>query len=152
MQSLIVAAIPNIFGWLAISIAKVSTDNMCSFLYQEKPCLVLSKKKNVVCYHECGFQEANFLLPNVKLYCLLLFLGLVASIYGKVVGRFWSGNNLLCGNLHFLYLYISSFIILSLIILYTLVLEELFYRKIKVVNLLEDYITQKNCSRSIVIC
>ena len=73
LQSLMIAAIPNILGWLAISFAKVS--NYWNFML------------SVICFPQafhCKFYDP--------------FVGFLVFVYGKVVGRFWCGYNLLHGN------------------------------------------------------
>lgn len=79
MQSLMIAAVPNVVGWLAISMAKVSVHR-----------------------HEYySNNKARSTSPNiVMIYDMMSpsFVGIVASFYGAIIGRFWRGNNILRGN------------------------------------------------------
>ncbi|KAG6403190.1 hypothetical protein SASPL_135407 [Salvia splendens] len=71
--SLMIAAIPNIIGWLAISFAKVRQS------YHVVP--------------NCSpFPNALFLISLSS-----ITLGLLFSLHGKTFGRFWCGYNLLHG-------------------------------------------------------
>lgn len=74
-----IAAIPNVIGWLAISFAKVSLPDC--------PCLKCRPVQNAV-------QESTVcLIPS-----WILFVGFFVSLHGKVVGRVWRRNNLVHGN------------------------------------------------------
>lgn len=84
LQSLMIAAIPNIIGWLAISFAKVRYSTW-SILYGAS-----------IIYIDMYVLISPFLWPYQYVS------GSFFSIHGKIVGRLWCGNNLLCGNVQFL--------------------------------------------------
>lgn len=68
-----IAAIPNIIGWLAISFAKVS----------------------------CKWDFTAFIICSLSAFhgkCSDTLVGFLLFVYGKVVGRFWCGYNLIHGN------------------------------------------------------
>jgi hypothetical protein len=80
-----IAAIPNIIGWLAISFATVSEHRLFDFL---------------LCY--C------ILCKLVRLHSVSAALvGFVILIHGKVVGRIWRWYNILHGNIEASHFFMS---------------------------------------------
>lgn len=81
LQSLMIAAIPNIIGWLAISFAKVRFSiSLCSTTL---------------------FKVVYFfsLFNNVNSFFNVTSVGFFISVHGKVAGGIWCWNYLLCGNI-----------------------------------------------------
>lgn len=98
LQSLMIASIPNIIGWLAISFAKVSIivckwHDWFGFLI------------SYCCYFCLCDQVFNLT------WCFVGFIGLFLFVYGEVIGRFWCWNYFLCGKFD---CFVRSFYLLSL--------------------------------------
>lgn len=107
LQSLMIASIPNIIGWLFISFAKVSLDHFNFFsiylssYYPDNLTIkfqktMLSEKSLTLRppVFKSFFEDEFTLINNITCFDLS---GFFFSLYGKIVGRIWRRNNILHG-------------------------------------------------------
>lgn len=87
LKSLMIAAIPNVIGWLIISFSRVSS--VISLFY-----IPLLGYTSVTSKFNVNLSFSFFVL--------LLRLGLFVPVHGKVIGRIRCGNNLLHGTFEIL--------------------------------------------------